>query len=301
MRALVSAFALLVAVSASAEALPYSVVFRGDPVFERLVGKAEAEGWRALPLGDRTVAVAKNFLGVPYVNYTLEIDNHVEAPSVNLWGMDCWTFFEISIGFARMLAVKSSDYTPADLLAMIELDRYRGGRCTGSYLSRLHFLEDWAQDNQRRGLVRNMTRALGGELIHGRYVNEMSHTWRSSRYLRNDPRLLSGLRQMEDHDAALQVYQIPRDKVYGVESEIHSGDVICVTGRGPEGYTEHVGLAYRDGAGRLHFMHASKDEHRVVIDVPIHEYLYRYHRFAGIMVVRPLDVPSSQHSSLALN
>jgi len=89
--------------------------------------------------------------------------------------------------------------------------------------------------------------------------------------------------------------------VAGVESEIHSGDVICITGRGPEGYTEHVGLAYRDGAGRLHFMHASKDEHRVVIDVPIHEYLYRYHRFAGIMVVRPLDVPSSQHSSLALN
>ncbi|MBV8586369.1 MAG: DUF1460 domain-containing protein [Verrucomicrobia bacterium] len=300
MRALVSAFALLVAVSASTDALPYSVVFRGSPVFQHLVAKAESEGWRSLPLGDRTIAVAKSFLGVPYINYTLEIDDRVEAPSVDLWGMDCWTFFEISVGFARMLAVKSSDYTPADLLAMIELDRYRGGRCTGSYLSRLHFLEDWAQDNQRRGLVRNITRELGGELIRGRYVDEMSRTWRSSRYLRNDPALLPSLRQMEDHDASLRVYQIPRDRVAGVESEIQSGDVICITGRGPEGYTEHFGLAYRDGSGVLHFMHASKDEHRVVIDVPIHQYLYRYHRFAGIMVVRPLDVPSSQHNRLAL-
>ena len=41
-----------------------------------------------------------------------------------------------------MLEVKSTGYTPADLLAMIELDRYCGGKCNGKYTSRLHYLED---------------------------------------------------------------------------------------------------------------------------------------------------------------
>jgi hypothetical protein len=42
-------------------------------------------------------------------------------------------------------------------------------------------------------------------------------------------------------------------------------------------------------------MHASKDEHRVIVDVPLHSYLYRYRKFAGIMVVRPLEVSNSVH------
>ena len=72
-------------------------------------------------------------------------------PSVNLNGVDCWTYFEIALGFARMLELKTGNYTPQDLLAMIELDRYRGGQCNGRYTSRLHYLEDWIDDNERRG------------------------------------------------------------------------------------------------------------------------------------------------------
>jgi hypothetical protein len=41
------------------------------------------------------------------------------------------------------------------------MDRYRGGECTGDYLSRLHYLEDWLYDNNRRGLVEDLTRDLG--------------------------------------------------------------------------------------------------------------------------------------------
>jgi hypothetical protein len=40
-------------------------------------------------------------------------------------------------------------------------------------------------------------------------------------------------------------------------------------------------------------MHASKDERRVIIDVPLHSYVYRYRKFAGIMVIRPRDVSQS--------
>jgi Protein of unknown function (DUF1460) len=254
-----------------------------------------------LPLGERIVADGKSFLGTRYINYTLEIDDHVEAPSANMDALDCWTFFEISVGFARMLEMKSDNYSPSDLLAMIELDRYRGGHCNGSYTSRLHFLEDWIYDNERRGLVKNLTVSLGGVPMRGRYLNEMSHHWRESRYMRHNVALVPQIAAIEQRIASRTIYHIPREQVSQIESRIRSGDVICITGRGPEGFTEHVGLAYRDGVGVVHFMHASKDERRVVIDVPIHQYVYRYHKFAGIMVVRPLDVSTPELSRIAEN
>ena len=278
--------------------LPLATVFKGESKFEDLVREAESQNWRSLPLGDRTVAVGLALLGTPYLNYTLEIDNHTESPSVNLRGVDCWTYFEIALGFARMLELKSGNYTPRDLLAMIEIDRYRNGQCNGVYTSRLHYLEDWIYDNERRGLVVNLTRSLGGVPIRGRYLNEMSKDWRDSRYLRNNPQLVSDMRSIENRIASREIYHIPKSQVPVIESRIQNGDVICISGNGPEGFTEHVGLAYRDGAGVLHFLHASKDARRVIVDVPLHRYLYRYRKFAGIMVVRPRAIPASAYGAV---
>ena len=273
--------------------LPYATVFKGESEFEQLVQKAVSENWRSLPLGERTVAVGEALLGTPYVNYTLEIDNHTESPSVNLRGVDCWTYFEIALGFARMLELKTGSYSPADLVAMVELDRYRGGQCNGKYTSRLHYLEDWIYDNERRGLVTNLTRSLGGVPMQGRYLNEMSKYWRDSRYLRNNPGLVPEMREIENRISSRTIYHIPKREIAEIESNIRDGDVICISGNGPEGFTEHVGLACRDRAGVLHFMHASKDARRVIIDVPLHSYVYRYRKFAGIMVVRPREVSQS--------
>jgi hypothetical protein len=198
-----------------------------------------------------------------------------------------------------MLELKTGGYTPADLLAMIELDRYRGGRCNGKYTSRLHYLEDWIYDNERRGLVTNLTRSLGGVPMRGRYLNEMSKYWRDSRYLRNNRGLVPEMRQIENNISSRTIYHIPKREVPEIESRIQDGDVICISGNGPEGFTEHVGLAYRDRAGVLHFMHASKDARRVIVDVPLHSYLYRYSKFAGIMVVRPREASPSAAAVIA--
>ncbi len=296
---LFTAFFLLLGLLVEVQAdLPYSTVFKGVPRFDRLVQKAESDNWRSLPLGERTVTVGKALLGTPYASYTLEIDNHEEAPSVNLNGVDCWTYFEIALGFARMLEMKPGSYTPKDLLAMIEVDRYRSGQCNGTFTSRLHFLEDWIYDNERRGLVQNLTRSLGGVPMRGRYLNEMSKYWRNSRYLRNNPDLVPEMRQIENRISNRTIYHIPKSQVPGIESRIQNGDVICISGRGPQGFTEHVGLACRDRQGVLHFMHASKDAHSVIIDAPLHSYLYRYSKFAGIMVVRPREASHSVMAAL---
>src|SRR5579862_4490562 len=191
-------FCLLLPVSVFAEVqrLPFDTVFKGQGKFAQLVVMADAGNWKDLPIGERTATVGRALVGTPYKSYTLEIDDHVEAPSVNLNGLDCWTFFEASLAFARMLNEPRENWTPGTMLHYIELDRYRNGECTGQYLSRLHYLEDWLADNQRRGLVKDMTRALGGQSIHTN-AGEMTVMWRHYRYLRNNPSLLPALGDME--------------------------------------------------------------------------------------------------------
>ena len=80
---------------------------------------------------------------------------------------------------------------------MIELDRYRGGRCNGIFTSRLHYLEQWLYDNQSRGLVKNVTPSLPGARKLKRNMKEMSATWRSSRQLRANPALVPELARIE--------------------------------------------------------------------------------------------------------
>jgi hypothetical protein len=271
--------------------LPFSTVFKGQDHFNRLVAKAKAENWKALPIGERTAAVGQALVGTRYKHFTLEIDNRIEAPSANFNGMDCWTFFEIALSFARMLNEPESNWTPERLLYYIEQDRYRGGQCTGDYLSRLHYLEDWLYDNDRRGLVEDLTRDLGGRSVpHS--AREMSVGWRHYRYLAANRSLLGPLARMEANVSSRPLYEIPKSKVAGIESKLRSGDVIGIISHDRTGLysTAHVGLALRTSDGVLHFMHASSPSNygRVVVDQELSKYLYRYGSDSGILVARPV-------------
>lgn len=285
-------FAAFFVVSAKATVtLPMSVVFRGGDRFEQLVVRAQAENWRSLPIGERTAAVGQAMVGTPYRSFTLEVDNRVESPSVNFQGLDCWTFFEIALGFARMLDEPETEWTASTLLSKIELDRYRGGECTGDYLSRLHYLEDWLYDNNRRGLVQDLTRSLGGVSVpHS--AEEMTKGWRHYRYLTSNPALLRPLGQMEARVSSRPLYEIPKNRVARIEPQLRSGDIIGIVSRdgGAMRATSHVGLALRGADGTLHFMHASSPRNygRVVIDTRLSSYLYRYGSDTGILVARPL-------------
>ncbi len=283
-------FLLFSVAFASESRLPFSTVFKGQDQFNRLVAKAKAGNWKALPIGERTAAVGQALAGTRYKHFTLEIDNRIESPSVNFQGMDCWTFFEIALSFARMLNEAESNWTPERMLHYIEVDRYRGGECTGDYLSRLHYLEDWLYDNDRRGLVEDMTRTLGGSSVpHS--AREMSAGWRHYRYLAANSSLLGPLARMEANVSSRPLYQIPKNQVAKIESKLRSGDIIGIISRDGGRYsTAHVGLALRTSDGVLHFMHASSPSNygRVVVDSELSKYLYRYGSDSGILVARPL-------------
>lgn len=275
--------------------LPLHTVFQGEAKFRAVVAKAERENWRALPIGERTMRVARELVGTPYVNYTLEVDNRIESPVANFKGMDCWTYYENALAIARMLRYKPGPYTPADLLHMVEIERYRNGVCTGSYLSRMHHLEEVFADNQRRGYAVNITSRLPGAVRIQRQIREMTVQWKNYRYMSSNPALIEPMGRIEAQVSTLPVYHVPKDKVRAAEAYLANGDICAITTHGPNGYTSHVGLILRIGK-RAYFTHATSDRDKgrmVVIDRPIADYVNGAAKHAGIIVCRPGDVPPS--------
>ena len=275
--------------------LPLDTVFKGEAKFHALVAKAERENWRALPLPQRTIRAAREMVGTPYVNYSLEIDDRIESPSVNLTGMDCWTYYENALAFARMLRYKPGPYKPQDMLHMVEVERYRGGTCTGGYLSRMHHLEEVFHDNQRRGLAVNITPRIPGAERLRREIREMTVQWKAYRYLKSNPSLIEPMGRIEAQVSRLPIYHVPKSRVASIEKYLQDGDICAITSNSTYGYTSHVGLIMRV-KDRAYFCHATSDRDKgrmTVIDRPIADYVNGASKHAGIIVCRPNDlVPS---------
>jgi Protein of unknown function (DUF1460) len=275
--------------------LPLKTVFQGESKLQAVVAKAERENWRSLPIGERTARVAREFVGTPYLNYTLEVDDRIESPVANLKAMDCWTFYENSLALARLLRYKPGPYCPEDLLQMVEIERYRNGICTGSYLSRMHHLEEVFSDNQRRGYATNITSRIPGAERMKREIHEMTVQWRAYRYLRANPALIEPMGKIEAQVSNLPVYQVPKTKVRAAEKYLQSGDICAITTNDKNGYTSHVGLIIKL-KDRAYFAHATSDYDKgrmAIIDRPISDYLNSMSKHAGIIICRPYDVPPS--------
>jgi len=295
MRTLLVFLAVLALAPAPAPAagLPLEKTFLGQKKFRELMNRGYRAGWAKLPLGERVNKFALALQGTPYVNYTLELHDIIEAPSVNMNGMDCWTLFEIALCMGRLVALHPPPYSTQEMLRLIEIDRYRGGRCTGRFDSRLHHLEDWIRDNERRGLVKDITPSLGGKPLRRQmaYMGKKPHLYRQ---LRADPSLVPELIRVENDLSRRGITYIPKSQVPRIESQLRNGDIISIVTTWHETYTSHVGVASRDKNGILRFLHASKNHRKVVLDDRLSDYLNKFSKHAGIFVARPLDLPSSE-------
>src|SRR5439155_1555825 len=112
-------------------------VFEGRKVFDRLVTQARERRWSERPIGERIGAIGMALRQTPYVASTLELYDDREVCAVDFRGLDCVTFFELALAFARIL--KRGEPTADALLADVTLLRYRGGQLT-DYASRLRAL-----------------------------------------------------------------------------------------------------------------------------------------------------------------
>ena len=273
--------------------LPLATTFKNADYFHRIMTKARTEGWARLPIGPRMAMIGRECIGIPYVGYTLEIDDRIENPSANFDGLDCWTFFEITLGMARLLERPRAVYTPEDLLREIQWTRYRAGSCTGNYLERIHYLNEWFIDNEARGNVKDITRSLGGAIrLKGRESREMTVLWKGYRYLKKNPSLRPQMARIEAKVNTLPVWYIPKADVSKIESRLANGDIAGIVTKSQGGVCSHVGLITMvNGAAR--FMHASKNHRRVVLDQTISQYLNAFGSHAGLIIARPLATDRS--------
>lgn len=259
--------------------------FRGDDILEKILERAKAEGWSKLPIGERMGKVGLSLLDTKYEAFTLELWPDRETCIVNLRGLDCVTFFECSLGIARMLATGGD--SPEHLMREITLTRYRGGRI-GNYTSRLHYTCDWMYDNAQKGTVRLLTPDLPGAERFKEPVYFMSQKPDLYRQLKANPGLVPAIAEMEKAINARQNYYVPLARIPDVEPLLQTGDIVGIT-KGQKGIDcAHTGMCLRDADGKLRFLHAGQTAGRVLLDARLTEYLGTW--ATGAMFVRPLEV-----------
>lgn len=270
----------------ASEVDPVEPVFTGREVFDRLMKLARDNDWRRLPIGERMGAVGMALRETPYVGATLELYEDREVCSVNLLGLDCVTFFEVALGFSRMLAKGGS--TPQDLLDQITLSRYRDARID-DYTSRLHYTTDWFFDNQAKGIVRVITQELPGAERFRETIDFMSTHPDAYKQLKANPQLVGRIAEIEKRINDRHMTYVPKEKAAAVEPKLQTGDIVGVTTKIKGIDCAHTGMCYRDQNGALRFLHASLTEKKVILDRTLSEYLASVTKHTGIMIARPLE------------
>ncbi len=266
--------------------------FDGDEVFNRIVQKARADNWAALPIGELIGKIAMQLKGTPYVGFTLELSKDSESCVVNLKGLDCVTFFEDSLCMARML--KHGKSSPEDLLAEVRYTRYRGGKM-GDFTTRLHYTTDWFVDNQAKGVIKILTPDLPGAEPFTQKVGIMSRHPENYRQLAAHPDLVKDIRSTEDTINARSLKYLPMSKLKAAEPLLQTGDIVgvCTTADGID--IAHTGLCIKDEQGIVHFMDASsaKSRMQVTLEPEISTCLNWSPKLTGVMFARPLEVKTS--------
>ncbi len=267
--------------------------FQGLDVFDRIMRRATADQWSALPIGEVMGRVAKELEGTPYKEATLELSPDKEICSVNLAGLDCVTFFESTLDLAR--TIKSGGKTSADLLKQIAYTRYRGGNI-GDYSSRLHYTTDWFIDNAKKGVVKLLTELPGSEPFIPR-VGFMTGHPEKYRQLAAHPELIPAMRRVESIINSYSTLKyVPMDRLAGVEKLLKTGDIVgvCTSQAGID--IAHTGIIFRDEQGVAHFMDASSKKSRMKVTIesgPISGALNWSKNLSGAMFARPLEPSGS--------
>lgn len=231
-------------------------------------------------LGKTLLDVAEQFLGKPYVPATLE--KTPEALIINLEEFDCFTLVE------NVLALSLAKHSPEAGLdtyrEYLQLLRYRNGVING-YASRMHYFTDWARQATDNGILVNMTEEVGE--VQEKSIDFMSVNRKLYPALATDDKVLTEIVKAEKELNENAFYYVPKAKFSSVEDQIEEGDIIAFTSVVKGLDVNHEGFAVRKG-GKLHLLHASLDEKKVIISKEsLQQYLERIKKHSGIMIFRP--------------
>lgn len=256
---------------------------RDVEIFREVMERAAAERLDTLPIGDIIVRVGRHFVGDPYTPQTLELPGP-ERVVVNLREFDCVTYVESVLALARLVRDGRDSFGAfAEELRRI---RYRDGHLDG-YASRLHYFSEWIADNERRGLLRDITSELDGRRVT-EPVDFMSRNASAYPKLVEEPALVNQIRRIEERLSGLPRHAVPQAAIASIADRVRDGDIIATTStvRGLD--IAHTGFAiWIDG--RLHLMHAPLVGSTLEIsERPLAERILRISGQDGLMVSRPL-------------
>jgi hypothetical protein len=240
-------------------------------------------------------------LGTPYEAYTLEAylkaggsPARTEPLTLSLTRFDCVSLVEACVAVARVARAQQSASWEAFGREM-ERMRYREGKREG-YTSRLHYFSEWISDNARRGLVRDLGSELGG--VEDRRPLRFMTEHRDSYPALRDHETFRAIGALESALDRAPRRVIPTARIPEISKQIQTGDILAFA-TAIEGLdVTHTGLAYRDAGGTLRVLHAPISGGVVEISRgTLPEYVAAIRRSTGILVARPLPVPSSLRSA----
>ncbi len=233
-----------------------------------------------------TLWLARQFLGVPYVAHTLEV-NDDERLVVNTRQLDCTTLVETVT--ALKLCAQLGKKQWSDYLYTLSQLRYRQGRLNG-YPSRLHYFSDWIRDKVEMQLVTDIQQPNPPfTAVQTVSVNYMSTHPDAYKALKSNPTLVPEIRAQEQSLTGLKVRYIAKRQLRNSASlrkVVKDGDILAITCNKKGLDIAHLGFAVwrKDG---LHLLNASMLHKKVVEEsMTLWQYMQKHKTFTGIRVIR---------------
>lgn len=230
--------------------------------------------------------LARQFLGVPYVAHTLEV-NDDERLVVNTRQLDCTTLVETVA--ALKLCTQAGKHGFADYLNALRQLRYRQGRMAG-YPSRLHYFTDWIRDKVAMQLVTDIQQPNPPfSAVQTVNVDYMSTHTSAYKALKTSAALVPEIRAAEQSLTGMKVRYIPKRSLRNsalLRKVIKDGDILAITCNKKGLDIAHLGFAVWRSNG-LHLLNASMI-HKKVIEEPmtLYQYMQKHKTHTGIRVVR---------------
>jgi hypothetical protein len=275
---------------------PFTGGRRQDPDRARLAAwtaalRAQGLSSGSASLGRDAIRVGELAAGTPYEPYTLEAYLRAggsparEPLTLSLTRFDCVTLVESCLAVARLAADRGAP-TWTRFGREIERMRYRGGQRLG-YTSRLHYFSEWISDGERRGLVKDLGRELGG-MEDPRPLRFMTEH-RGSYPALADGGVFQEIQAIERRLDHCPRRVIPTKRIPEVVSRIESGDVLGFATSIPGLDVTHSAFAHRGADGILRVLHAPLSGGVVAVTrTTLPEYVAAIRRSTGILVARPL-------------
>lgn len=231
---------------------------------------------------ERVAAIAKSFIGLPYVAGTLE-SNDGEQLTVNLDEIDCTTLIDNIVALAVTAGERRTSWR--DFVYNLQRLRYRGGNVNG-YASRLHYISDWIVDNIHRGNFSEVT----GDCPLASYEVKTIDFMTANRNLYPALADSATYAKMKEAEIGYRSHRYPIIKTPRVgkaaKTCLKTGDIIAIC-TGKKGLdVSHMGVLFIDDKGVPYLLHASTKAGKVIMDTtPLERYLTQQ-RHSGIRVIR---------------